>query len=105
MAYRIWSIYNVPCHIVQSNCLSSKLKLTMMPRRSLNIKCCENIKDEKRTVQTLWDSFGEPDSWPGEEPKPQKGIGLYSICPRNWSISLWSIMDHHGSSMSMSKPI
>ena len=53
----------------------------MMPRRSLNIKCCENIKDEKRTVQTLWDSFGEPDSWPGEEPKPQKGIRLYSIGP------------------------
>ena len=84
MACRIWSIYNVSCHTVQLNSSSdksSKLKLTMMPRRSLNIKCCENIKDEKRTVQTLWDSFGEPDSWPGEEPKPQKGIRLYSIGP------------------------
>ena len=40
------------------------------------IKCCEDIKDEKRTVQTLWDSFGEPDAWPGEEPNPQKGIRL-----------------------------
>ena len=69
-----------------------------MPTLSLNIKCCENIKDEKRTVQTLWDSFGEPDSWPGEEPKPQKGIGFHSIDPRNWSISLWSIMDRHSPS-------
>ena len=51
----------------------------MMLKGNLNLKCCENIKDEKRTVQTLWDSFGEPDSWPGEEPKPKKGIGLNSI--------------------------
>ena len=51
------------------------------------IKCCEDIKDEKRTVQTLWDSFGEPDAWPGEEPNPQKGIRLaygLNFKPRIW---------------------
>jgi len=44
-----------------------------------NFKCCENTEDEKRTVQTLWDSFGGPESWPGEEPKRQKGSGLKSV--------------------------